>query len=182
MRVTWRPYQLDPTASKEGITKREYYNNKFGPVRAASILSAANPMHERFREIGIEVKWDGLTGQTMDAHRLLAHAEKVGGVEMQNRLMEELFLDYFKNDLYVGSADVLRQAAERAAVPEPQLVLDDGAYLKDEVERQMAQYARGVRGVPHFIVDGGSTVISGAQPQDTWEEIFEAAAAKGTPS
>lgn len=109
---------------------------------------------------------------------LIAHAEKVGGVAMQNKLMDELFLDYFARDRYPGSPAVLLDAAERAGVPDARLVTEDEGYLADEVRAQMRTYARGVRGVPHFIVDSGKLVVSGAQPQDAWEEIFEDALAK----
>lgn len=139
-------------------------------------------MVQSFRDIGVKLSFDGLTGQTFDAHRLLAHAEKVGGVELQNKLMEELFVDYFARAQFIGSAEVLLKAAERAGVPDALLVTEDANYLKDEVLAQMRQFGRGVRGVPHFIVDGGSLVISGAQPQDVWQEIFEEALAKGTAS
>lgn len=69
MQVTWRPFQLDPHAPREGVTKREAYALKFGPQRAAAMLSPSNPMVQRFRELGIEVSYEGLTGQTFDAHR-----------------------------------------------------------------------------------------------------------------
>jgi predicted DsbA family dithiol-disulfide isomerase len=178
VQVTWRPFQLDPSASTEGIPKLEAYTQKFGAQRAASILDPKNPMVQRFREAGVELSFDGLTGSTWDAHRLLAHAEKVGGREMQNKLMDELFLDYFERARFVGSSDVLLQAAERAGVPDAKLVTENGEYMREEVAQQMKQFARGVRGVPHFIIDGGKTVISGAQPTDVWEEIFELAAEK----
>lgn len=135
-------------------------------------------MVKQFRDAGVTLTFDGLTGSTFDAHRLVAHAERVGGVEMQNVLMEELFRAYFERAQFVGSEAVLLDAAARAGVPDAQRVTDDGEYLKQEVAEQLQRFGRGVRGVPHFIVDGGKTVISGAQPTDVWEEIFELAAEK----
>jgi predicted DsbA family dithiol-disulfide isomerase len=135
-------------------------------------------MVKQFKDAGVALTFDGLTGSTFDAHRLVAHAEQVGGVEMQNKLMEELFRAYFERAESVGSEAVLLDAAKRAGVPNAQRVTEDGDYMKSEVDEQLQRFARGVRGVPHFIVDGGKTVISGAQPSDTWEEIFELAAEK----
>lgn len=161
------------------MPKLEHYTAKFGAQRASQMLNKNNPMAQRFRDVGVNLSFEGLTGSTFDAHRLIAHADKVGGDEMQGRVMDELFLDYFERAKHVGSREVLLAAAERAGVPDAHLVTEDPNYLKEEVVSQIARYGRGVRGVPHFIVDQGNTaIISGAQPQDVWEEIFEKAAEK----
>mmetsp|Transcript_29262 Transcript_29262/g.85807 ORF Transcript_29262/g.85807 Transcript_29262/m.85807 type:complete len:145 (-) Transcript_29262:512-946(-) len=129
-------------------------------------------MLKRFRDAGIDLKFGGLTGSTLDAHRLAAHAHKVGGSELQNKVMEELFLDYFERERHVGSAQVLLEAAERAGVPDARKVVDDPDYMRAEVDAELRSFGRGVRGVPHFIVNGGDVVLSGAQPVEAWEEIF----------
>ena len=38
MEVQWHPYQLNPNASKEGINKLQYYKQKFGEQRTASMV------------------------------------------------------------------------------------------------------------------------------------------------
>ena len=176
MQVVWRPFLLDPHASRDGISKLDAYTRKFGAERARAILSPTNPMVKQFKDAGVTLTFDGLTGSTFDAHRLVAHAEHVGGVDMQNELMEQLFRAYFERAQFVGSEAVLLDAAERAGVPDARRVTDDASYMKKEVEEQLSKFAARVRGVPHFIVDGGKTIISGAQPTDTWAEIFELAA------
>jgi predicted DsbA family dithiol-disulfide isomerase len=109
---------------------------------------------------------------------LAAHAEKVGGAALQDKLMDELFLDYFERARHVGSAEVLLAAAERAGVPDAQKVISDPEVMKEETLAQMKHFGRGVRGVPYFIVDGGLTRLSGAQPTETWEEVIELAIEK----
>jgi predicted DsbA family dithiol-disulfide isomerase len=52
VRITWRPFQLNANASPEGLTKIEAYTTKFGPERAAAILSPTSPMIARFSEVG----------------------------------------------------------------------------------------------------------------------------------
>ena len=37
----------------------------------------------------------GLTGSTLDSHRLIHWAGEVGGTEAQNAVVEELFNNYF---------------------------------------------------------------------------------------
>lgn len=38
--VRWRPYQLNPQAAQAGTNKLEYYKQKFGEQRTASIIPA----------------------------------------------------------------------------------------------------------------------------------------------
>lgn len=39
-KVHWLPYQLNPTASEQGINKLQMYNDKFGPARVAQMMPA----------------------------------------------------------------------------------------------------------------------------------------------
>mmetsp|Transcript_24710 Transcript_24710/g.67231 ORF Transcript_24710/g.67231 Transcript_24710/m.67231 type:complete len:162 (+) Transcript_24710:258-743(+) len=149
------------------------YSRKFGEERARFLFSDANPMLQRFRDVGVNLSFGGLTGNTLDAHRLATHAYSVGGTEMQDRLMNELFLDYFERERYPGARSVLLDAAERAGVPDAHKVVDDPDYLRTEVDKELKQWGRGVRGVPHFVINDGEIVFSGAQPAEAWVEIFE---------
>lgn len=38
--VHWLPYQLNPSAAEEGVSKMQYYNDKFGPARVAQMMPA----------------------------------------------------------------------------------------------------------------------------------------------
>lgn len=51
-------------------------------------------------------------------------------------------------------------------------VLDNPHALADEVMQEVRTYAAGVRGVPFFIIDG-KYKLSGAQPTEVFEEIFQ---------
>lgn len=175
VQLTFRPYQLNPSTPPE-INKREYYRQKFGPDRAAQIMSDTNPIRQRFREVGCELSFEGDTGNTWDGHRLLTHAEKVGGSELQCKLSDELMIDYFTREKNPASREALLAAAERAGVPDAQSVIDNKDACAEETTEQMRKFGRGVRGVPHFIVEGGKSVFSGAQPPDAWAEILEEAA------
>mmetsp|Transcript_15320 Transcript_15320/g.20552 ORF Transcript_15320/g.20552 Transcript_15320/m.20552 type:complete len:140 (-) Transcript_15320:352-771(-) len=129
-------------------------------------------MVKRFADVGITYSMGGDTGNTLDSHRISAHALRVGGEAMQDALMEELFLNYFSEEKFLGDKNVLLAAAEKAQVPRAQAVLDDPNQLMTEVKEELSQFARGVSGVPFFIVDG-KYKLSGAQPPETFSEIFE---------
>ena len=51
-------------------------------------------MTAKFKSIGIDYSMGGMTGSTMDSHRLIQYSEKFG-VDKQNELVEELFNNYF---------------------------------------------------------------------------------------
>lgn len=172
MEVRWRPFQLDANASMEGIPKRDAYEAKFGKERAAKILSDDSPLAQRFQAEGIPLNHDGLTGNTFDAHRLALHAERVGGLALQNKLMEELFDEYFSKGHFVGSRDVLRAVAARVGVPQAEPLLDADDTLAEDLRTELKDAHRGVRGVPHFVVDG-RLHFSGAQPTQLWTELLQ---------
>ncbi|PIN06362.1 hypothetical protein CDL12_21084 [Handroanthus impetiginosus] len=88
--IKWHPYLLNPSAPKEGIAKKEFYVNKFGP-RAVQIESR---MTEIFKGLGMDYDMSGLTGNTLDSHRLIYFAG-TQGLDKQHKLVEELSLGYF---------------------------------------------------------------------------------------
>ena len=172
MEVRWRPFFLNPQAPREGIVKRDYYVNKFGAERARSIEPM---MTQRFAEVGEAFSMGGKTGATIDSHRLAMHAMKQGGADLQNRLMEELFLNYFTQEKYLGDREVLLAASAKLNLADAEQVVDDPTMYQQEVQQELAAFARNVRGVPHFIIsppEGAQIQLSGAQPTETFEEIL----------
>mmetsp|Transcript_1937 Transcript_1937/g.4913 ORF Transcript_1937/g.4913 Transcript_1937/m.4913 type:complete len:122 (-) Transcript_1937:216-581(-) len=106
----------------------------------------------------------GKTGNTMDSHRLLAFAERTAGSKVQNALVDELFLNYFGQEKFINDPDVLLAAATKVGLDTQAAadVIHDKTKFHDDVLDQYRAYARGVRGVPHFII--GDHHVSGAQP------------------
>ena len=90
--VTWHPYQLDPTMSKEGLSRDEYLTNKFGSTNAVS------EMTDRLVNIGKEVgiyfdfgdKWSAFN--TLHLHQLL----HVAGQEGFKAALKERFLKMWR--------------------------------------------------------------------------------------
>ena len=126
---------------------------------------------------GIQFVFDRIarTPNTVDSHRLIEFAGQRGA---QDQVVEALFRRYFEQGEDIGDRTVL----EAAAV--------DGGLNKDEVRRFLAgsdgaEHVRreseaasrmGVSGVPCFIFEG-RYAVSGAQPPDVFERVFELAAA-----
>ncbi|ROT35798.1 DSBA-like thioredoxin domain-containing protein [Sodiomyces alkalinus F11] len=167
--VTWYPYYLDPNAPKTGIPLLERLASKFSASRL-------EPLQAHLRQVGqaegINFKFDCLTGNTRDSHRV-AQLAKAKGLETQNRVVAEIMRSYFEGSGDITSWDHLVAAAERGGL--------DGAEVRDwlaegkggeEVDQEVREaFALGVSGVPHFVIQGQYRV-GGAQGPETFLEQF----------
>ncbi len=172
-RITWRPYQLNPTMPKDGMDRTTYLEAKFGS------LDAFRQMEEHVLAAGaterIPFAFEKVvrTPNTFMAHRLVWYAEQEG---RQDAVVESLFRGYFTEGVDIGSVPVLSQLAGRAgldaAAVESFLHSEEGA---TEVKAEEAAGHRlGIRGVPYFVLNG-SISISGAQPPDIFVSAIQRA-------
>lgn len=169
--VKWHPFFLNPDASAEGVDKREHYKAKFGEGRMQMIQDRVGGA---FASLGYRYSMGGKTGSTLDSHRLLWLAGRQS-LEKQNALVEELFLNFFTQEKFIGDKQVLVAVAEKADVEGSREFLDDPQAGLKEVLGEERKFRRGVSGVPHFVIDGRYQV-SGAQPPEAFVEAFEVAA------
>lgn len=171
VQVKWHPFFLNPNAPVEGVNKAEYYKSKFGEGRMQMILDRVGGA---FANLGYKYSMGGMTGSTLDSHRLLWHAGRQS-LDKQNALAEELFLNFFTQEKYLGDKQVLVAAADKVGVEGSREFLDDPQAGLKEVLAEERKFRRGVSGVPHFVIDGRYQ-ISGAQPPEAFLEAFEVAA------
>ncbi len=172
-RITWRPFQLNPTMPKDGMDRTTYLAAKFGS-------------HDAFRQMEEHVLAAGAgecipfafekvarTPNTFLAHRLIWHAEQQG---CQDAIMESLFRGYFTEGADIGLVPVLGQLAGRAGLDaadvESFLQREEGT-TEVKVE-EAAGHRIGIRGVPYFVLNG-SISISGAQPPDIFVSALQQA-------
>ena len=158
--LRWRPFQLDPTLPAEGRDRKEYLETKFGgPERAKEIYGR---IKQAGLEEGLEFDFDaiGVSPNTVDAHRVIRWASNEGP-EVQDRLVERLFKDFFMNGAHIGQHEVLVQAAKHAGMDESivaALLATDKD--RDEVSQEIAVAQQmGVTGVPCFIIDNKYAVM-----------------------
>eukprot|EP00850_Spirogloea_muscicola_P006573 SM000031S11582 [mRNA] locus=s31:493266:495505:+ [translate_table: standard] len=192
--VQWHPFLLNPKAPKEGVDKRNYYISKFGESRVPSMEGQMKEVykepsdslpcllsHQQFSAYGLDYSLGGKTGNTLDSHRLLEYAAKQG-LDKQNALVDELFKKYFSEEKYIGdrrpsvhtNREVLIAAADKVGIKGAREYLeDDNAGLK-EVKMGLSKHARGVTGVPHFVINNRCQ-LSGAQPAESFVEAFKIA-------
>lgn len=169
--VFWRPFQLNPTMPKAGMDRHVYLEAKFGGP--GEMQAIQDRIAGAGASAGIEFAFDRIarTPNTFDAHRLIWFAQQQG---RQDAVVEELFHGYFTDGLNIGEAEVLVSLAGRAGLDGAAV----GRFLQShdgiEVVRQEEAHGRqlGIRGVPYFVLNG-KTVVSGAQPVETFLAAIE---------
>lgn len=169
--VRWHPFFLEPSAPKEGIGKMEFYSKKFG---ASQYERMAARMSEIFRGLGLEYDTCGLTGNTLDSHRLITFAAHQG-YDKQNALVNELFLNYLCQGKYLGDRQVLLDAAKKIGIEGAEELLEDPSKGLKEVMEEFEKYSSRISGVPHFVINGKHE-LSGGQHPEAFKQAFQAAA------
>lgn len=172
--VNWRPFFLDPTIPKEGMSRRTYLENKFGAERLKSIH---DPLIAAGKVDGVPYEFDKITRtpNTMDAHRLIRWSH-VGG--KQHDMAERLFMAYWNGGLDVGDHTVLLKIAGETGmdVADVSEKLENGTDV-DAVNAEVDHaYRMGVTGVPCFIF-AHKQGLMGAQPAEQLAAVIRGLAA-----
>jgi predicted DsbA family dithiol-disulfide isomerase len=99
VKITWRPYELNPRMPKEGMDRREYRSKKFGSWEHSQTLDAQ--VAEAGARAGITFHHELMarTPNTFQAHRLIWLAGEEG---VQDAVVEALFRAYFTEGRDVG--------------------------------------------------------------------------------
>lgn len=172
--VTWRSFQLDPSAPKVPVeTTRAMLARKYGVS-----LEQADAMQARVTTLaaqeGLAYRIDRTRHESSwDAHRLLHLAKSQG---LQDALKERLFSAHFIEGLSISDAETLLRLAGEVGLDagEVSRVLGGDSYAADvraDIDRAVQL---GIRGVPFFLV-GGRYGVSGAQSSDTMLEALRTA-------
>jgi predicted DsbA family dithiol-disulfide isomerase len=147
-----------------GMDRREYRSAKFGSWSHSRSLDAQ--VAKEGARGGIVFRHDLMnrTPNTRASHRLVWLAGKLGGSEVQNRVVEELFSAYFCKGRDVGDPEVLFDIGSLAGLPPDQVAAllrgDDG--LVQVVQHETWATSAGIHGVPSVIA-GNVLLFSGAQ-------------------
>ncbi|MBP6850643.1 MAG: DsbA family oxidoreductase [Rhodoferax sp.] len=178
--VRWHPFQLNPDLPQEGVSRKQYLEDKFGgPERAAEIYARVRAAG---RTAGLELNIDGITRQpnTQAAHALIAFAQQAGsgaGSDIKERVLKA----YFVENRFIGDVEVLVDIAREAGLDADAA----RAHLSDPAQQQAVAQAdaqarsMGISGVPFFIFNQ-KLAVSGAQdPATLLDAMQQAVAAAG---
>jgi predicted DsbA family dithiol-disulfide isomerase len=170
-RITWRPFELNPTMPKEGMERATYLESKFGS------LDTFRQLEEHVLAVGAAERIPFSFGKvprtpnTFMAHRLIWYAEQQG---RQDAVVESLFRGYFVEGADIGIPSTLVQLADRSglSVEAVERFLQSGEGAEEVKAEEAAGHRLGIRGVPYFVLKQTSG-ISGAQPVDVFVPAIE---------
>lgn len=161
IKVTWRPFELNPDLPAQGVDRAGYLTAKLGdPGR---IAEAHAELQRQGEASGIAFRFDLIerVPNTRRSHLLIAHAARSG---RQAAVIDRVMRAYFEEGCDIGDLEELVRLGVDAGLTENDsrsaLVLREGQDGVVAAERHAA--ALSITGVPTFIFDGQYT-ISGAQ-------------------
>ena len=179
--VRWHPFFLNPDTPEGGEPYRPFLEKKFGgPEKLAEIWQRVNAAG---RTAGIEFAFEKieLRANTLNAHRLIHHAQRVmspakpetvslaDGADgtAVNKLIESLFAAQFLEGRHLGDRAVLADVAGECGMDRDAVQgYLDSAEDADEVRAAAGEMHRmGISGVPFFIFNK-RLAASGAQPPE----------------
>jgi predicted DsbA family dithiol-disulfide isomerase len=167
--TSWHPFYLNPDAPTVSTDKQALYAAKFGAQRT-QVMQAH--LARLGKDIGINFKYGGRTGNTRDSHRLI-QLGKTKGEDVQTRVVEELFAAYFENEEDITDRETLVRRAVKAGLEEKEVRewMDSGAG-GEEVDREVMEAKKKfVTGVPNFTINGRFE-IQGAEEPRAFLEVF----------
>jgi predicted DsbA family dithiol-disulfide isomerase len=172
-RITWRPFQLNPTMPIQGVDRTTYLEAKFGSLEAFRKLEEHVLATGAMEHIPFAFEKIARTSNTIMAHRLIWYAWQQG---RQDAMVESLFRGYFMEGADIGMPVTLVQLADRAGLSVEAVASflpgDEGT---EEVKgEEAAGHRLGIRGVPYFVFNRASG-ISGAQPVEVFVSALERA-------
>jgi predicted DsbA family dithiol-disulfide isomerase len=169
--VTWRSFELDPTAPPEREGELAgYLARKYGmPIEQAR--ESQQSLTAMAATEGLAFHFDlARSGNTFDGHRLVHLAAEHG---LQEPMKERLMRAYFSEGRLVSDPETLVAIGTEVGVPAVEIEeLLAGERFAEEVraDEQVAA-GLGVSGVPTFIVDR-KVGVTGAQPPEVILEML----------
>lgn len=170
--VRHRAFQLQPEIS-EIVPTKQYLARKYGASESQIAKMQENVCSVADGE-GLCYKLDEtLSGNTLDAHRLLLMAATVG---KQDELLEAMFHGYFELGRPLFTPGDLLAITDEVGIEHDlaQEVLNSDQFQAQVEEDGRLASELGANGVPFFVFDM-KFGISGAQPLEAFTQTLEAA-------
>jgi predicted DsbA family dithiol-disulfide isomerase len=169
--IEWHPFQLNPDMPAGGMDRRAYLEAKFGGRENAARIYARVDEAARRRGSRSTGRASRVTPNTLDAHRLIHWAGLEG---RQTPVVAALFRAYWREgrDIGAGRCFSTSRQARGSTGRWSQRLLESDADAEDIRARDAHARARGVTGVPTFVV-ANRHVVPGAQPPELWEQVID---------
>lgn len=167
--TSWHPFYLNPDAPKQSTDKAALYAAKFGAERTRVMQGHLARLG---KDVGINFRFGGKTGNTRNSHRLI-QLGRTKGEEMQTLVVEQLFASYFENEEDITDIEVLVTRGTNAGLDEKEVRVwlnsDAGG---QEVDKEVVEaQKRFITGVPHFTINDRYEV-QGAEEPAAFLQVF----------
>lgn len=167
--TSWHPFYLNPDAPKQSTDKAALYAAKFGAERTRVMQGHLARLG---KDVGINFRFGGKTGNTRNSHRLI-QLGRTKGEEMQTKVVEQLFASYFENEEDITDIEVLVTRGTNAGLDEKEVRVwlnsDAGG---QEVDKEVVEaQKRFITGVPHFTINDRYEV-QGAEEPAAFLQVF----------
>ncbi len=171
VRVTWRSFELDPSAPPERTGDHAArLAEKYGMS-----LEEARASQRRLTEVaageGLEFRLHlARSGSTFDGHRIIHLAAEHG---LQDAMKERLLRAYFTDGELIADHDTLVRLTREVGVPEDEAraTLSGERFALAVREDELTAQGLGITAVPTFVVDR-ALGASGAHPPDQLLELL----------
>jgi predicted DsbA family dithiol-disulfide isomerase len=173
--VTWRSFELDPAAPREGVDVATHLSQKFGMTREQA-LESQRRLAELAAPEGLDLHLDrARRANTFDAHRLVHLAAEQG---IAGPVKERLMRAYHSDGESVGDPGTLTRIAAESGLDADEIasVLDSERFADAVRADEREAAALGIDAVPYFVVDR-RFAARGAQAPEALLELFRHAAA-----
>jgi predicted DsbA family dithiol-disulfide isomerase len=169
--VTWRSFELDPTAPRERPgDNASHLAEKYGRTRDEAV-GMLDSMTQTAAEEGLEFRFDiARSGNTFDAHRIV-HLAKAHG--KQDAAEERFMSAYLHEGESLGDHTTLERIGIELGLPADEVrdVLHTERYAEEVRDDERTAASLGIRAVPFFVVDRARGA-SGAQPPEVLAELL----------
>jgi predicted DsbA family dithiol-disulfide isomerase len=179
--VTWRSFELDPSAPPERHGNRaERLANKYG-MTVEQAREAEQQLVQTAAGEGLEFRFDtARSGSTFDGHRLVHLAREHG---LQDAMKERLLRAYFTEGELIGDPETLIRIGVEVGLPEDELreTVAGDRYAEEVREDERTAGALGISAVPTFVVNR-ALGASGAHPPEALLELLRRGWANQVPT
>lgn len=167
--VRHRAFQLQPDA-RDVIRTDEMLASKYKVDKAQVAAMQANVCSIADGEGLCYDLTETLSGNTVDAHRLILWAESFG---KGDELLEAIYSAYFEKKQSIFTHQDLITIASTVDIDSEaaKVLLESDHFAAQVSEDQNLAHKLGANGVPFYVIDM-KFGISGAQPQEIFDQIF----------
>ena len=173
--IGWRTFMLNPAMPDDGMDRQDYLTRKFGGADAASQVYGR--IAEAGKAAGLNMRLDHIrrTPETRSAHQVTQALQADPELSyIATDYVHTLFQLYFVDGEDISQTDILDNAVVTAGGPAgfASQTLKDGQYKTVVIQEDQNNRARGLTGVPGFLV-GNQQFVGGAQPVAVFHRLFD---------